>query len=530
MAEVGATLDEVEKKDAFVWTLTNIKLPKEMSWDFKHRRWQIPILNDRSKSITVIKPAQVGMSTIFATKLLFYTYHIAMRAAYVLPRQKDFSDMVQTRVSPMINNSPVLEAALEKPDSVSIKKIGNSFIHFLEANTEPRMLDIDMLIIDETNLCNPENLDLYSARLYASKFKFHHNLSTPTVPNAGVDALIRNTDWQIWNVKCPYCGTWIEFDDNWLGLLKETKHRIYYGASCCDKCKDYGLSPDDIAKGQWQPRFPDRKLRGYQVVRTMDSTTSAAQLYQMWKTSRVERNFYTSALGLPYVADSSSLTRESILDKCVAPDIEKEEYRNANDKYYIGIDQGNLLHLVVLKERKETETLELVYANIFNSFKDVQAFISRFPKSWLLIDYAPNTHSARDLVSTYNGFGYMASFQQSAANNENYFIDSKSNEDLVLLHKHEGLDELFNSFVRTSKLKFYSNAGKIDNTVSTIADHLAALKRTYIAKKTFSKGEELLAVWEPTAPDHFAMALLYAVTIYKKRKFSRKAGFQWRII
>jgi hypothetical protein len=532
LSELNDLLEKTAKVSPFVWITTNLNLPKGMSWDFQYRRWQIPIINDMAKNQAIMKPAQVGLSTIEFCKMLYLAYMIPMRLAYVLPRDKDYEDMVSTRANPIINSSPLITERMTESDSLSRKQLGESFLHFLSSSTEPRMLDIDTLIIDETDLSNQEYLELYSARLYASKYKIRYDLSVPSTPNRGIDSLMQHSTWNIWNVKCPYCGKWIPFDSNWLSVLKVAKHRIYYGGNCCDMCKDIGLNKNQIAEGRWIPSFPNRSISGYQVIRTMDSNTSADELHRIWKTTRIEKHFYTSALGLPYVADNLILDKDSILQWCADTDVKKEEF-GKKGKYYIGVDQGNNLHLVVLKEAEEG-LLQLVRAEVLeeakgNPFKQAERIIASYPNAHVLCDLLPNTHAAKELIGKFKN-GKVANYQFSLTNGDGFYADSKTSDRLVIIQKHEALDELITKYIKGQQLRMYTNDGVVDSHVSEVALHISALQRSIQTRKQHGLGERVFSVWEPSGPDHFAMCLVFAMVAYQRTRSNPEKRFRWSLL
>lgn len=526
-------ISKYTNQSSFLWVVANINLPKNAKWSFSKRLWQIPIINDLSKEIVVQKPAQVGLSTIMSAKMLYLGYHIPMRIMYSLPREKDLKDLVPTRFNPMIDNSPIIQEVAGNLDSVRRKQIGDTYIHFVEASTEPRALDVDMLINDEVNLSDQNVLDQFAYRIAASPYKIRYQLGTPTVPYFGISDLIENSDWKLWHVQCPYCGKWTVFNENWTSILKVTKHRIYYGGNCCDKCKDIGYSPDDIADGKWVAQNPNNPVSGYQVVRTMDATTSAQELYVMWKKTRNERNFHNFGLGVPYISGGIDLSKESVLHECVDSDLEKEEFGNKSNKYYVGIDQGNILHLVILREG-EDEILELVYADVIddkggNPFHKVEKIINRYPKANIVTDLLPNRHSALGLVKNRkNAWG--ATFQGRIKSDSSFYSLSKSDDNLVSIQKNDSLDELVTQYVKTGKLRFYTDNGQTDVVVEEIAEHLANLQRTTKTRQLFNIGEQTFSIWESVGPDHYAMALVYALTAFNIMRKGEYDDLLWAFL
>lgn len=533
---------EAGRTNPFLWTVSNIRLPKNAPWDFEKRKWQIPILNDVAKECIIIKPAQVGMSTITLAKTFWAAYNIPMRVIYTLPREKDVVDMVPTRADPMIQNSPLLQAAASGgADSVRRKVIrgeqGESYVHFQEAGTEPRMLDVDMLVNDEVDLSDQDNLDKYSARLYASPYKIRYQLGTPSVPNYGISSLIQLTDWKVWNVRCPYCGTWVPFDSDWMRLIKQRTRRTYYGYDCCDSCKDYGLSSNDIAEGVWVPQYPGREMSGYQVIRTMDVTMSAGELMMYFKKTRNIANFYNFTLGIPYVAGGVVLDKAGILEMCRDSGLGIMKYGNDSETFYVGIDQGNVLHMVILRERdKEDEGLDLVYAGIFDDsggtdpFTKAYKVIKQYPRNVVVIDMGPNRYSAISLVKKIRR-GWMAQFTTTIMDQKDLFFQAnKKRDNIVDIHKHVAIDYLIDRYIRTGHLKFYTVNGQVDPTIESVAEHLSNIQRTIKTRMLFGVGEQGFNFWETTGPDHFVMALVYALTAYNLKKTHKNTSLRMRFL
>lgn len=539
-SEIAEQVSKTNEKNPFVWIVTNLKLPKGMQWDFRNRLWQIAIINDLAKEQVTIKPAQVGMSTISLAKVFWVAYHVPMRVAYTLPRNKDVTDMVPTRVDPMIAESPILQLKMggtKGPDSVRIKQIDQSFIHFMESSTEPRMLDIDFLVNDEVDLSDQNQLDKFQARLYASHYKLRYQLSTPSVPNFGIDDLIKSSDWKVWQTKCPFCGKWIVFDENWHTLMKVRSHRIYYGADCCDSCKDIGLSPADINAGTWVPKYPSQsRISGYQVVRTMDPMTSAKDLYIQWKKTRSERNFYNLALGLPYVAGGITMSKDYILQNNVDPSVENESYAKEGGRYFVGIDQGNNLHMVVMKQA-DNDSFEMVYADVLSDkngdpFTEAIKICKRFGKNTTIVcDMLPNKHSAVNMQKQFNKNMYLAYFNPSAVGTgDEFFKLSDRDKTAVGIQKHDAMDELVNSYLFPQKIKFYTKNGRYDDNIEMVATHFGNIQRTVRARNIQGVGERIFASWEATGPDHFAMSTLYALTAANIRAKHRSNGFSIRLL
>ena len=63
-------------------------------------------------------------------------------------------------------------------------------------------MPMDALYLDEVDLCNPDHVGTAINRLDASNWKLVTYLSTPTLPNTGIDAAFQNSDQSEWVVRC----------------------------------------------------------------------------------------------------------------------------------------------------------------------------------------------------------------------------------------------------------------------------------------------------------------------------------------
>lgn len=204
--------DELEKESALFWSIRNIRLPKGMAWDFSNRAWQAQIFDDPTDDLVVLKPTQVGMTTVMLCKMLHFATYNNVRAMYTLPRQDDVYDLVNGRLERIIADSPTLSSRIGTIDNVRFKTYGQSYLHFMESSVTPRMLDVDILVNDEVDMSNQDNLEQYVARLDASLHRIKYRISTPTIPNFGISSLYDDSDQKRWLVKCPSCNHYQELD------------------------------------------------------------------------------------------------------------------------------------------------------------------------------------------------------------------------------------------------------------------------------------------------------------------------------
>ena len=313
-------------------------------------RSQLDIFDDRSPMTVVMKPTQIGLTMISVCRYLHFAMRHAARLMYTLPRQDDVTDIVSSRIDEMIARSPVLSGALQSIDNVRMKKLGRSFLHFMEASVTPRMLDVDYLVNDEVDLSDQGHLEQYISRLDASKFGEHHRLSTPTIENFGIHALYEQSDKKVWMVKCPRCSFEAELD--WEDNKKEKDGRVWYACAICDRF----WGKEVIQSGHWVKTGKENSfLSGYSISQMMVTYIKPEKLLLQEKTM-TKKNFSNLRLGKPYTGVMGSISKNAVYENCF---LSMHDHESFGRGYFLGCDQGNELYVIIGK--KEDDLIKVVH-------------------------------------------------------------------------------------------------------------------------------------------------------------------------
>src|SRR3990167_9699667 len=119
--------------------------------EFDSHPFLIDIYDDKSQNLTVMKAAQVGMSTCQILKNHRDAKRYKMDIIYTLPTDNDVRVFVGGKVNRIIaNNPPMLKDVADK-DSIEQKQVGNSMIYFRGTWTKKAaiMVTADRLVHDE---------------------------------------------------------------------------------------------------------------------------------------------------------------------------------------------------------------------------------------------------------------------------------------------------------------------------------------------------------------------------------------------
>ena len=304
-------------------------------------------LNDTSQRMCGKKARQLGWSENSASFALWFAdTHPHTGVIYTLPTNDFVSDFSNTRIQPIIDQSPYLRNITgdlmgnnrRKLENVKLKKINTSYFFLRSMGSERAGMGfpIDLAIWDEVDASDEHNKEVFQAMLDASKYKWERELSTPTIPGRGISRTYQMSDMKKWEVKCEKCGHW-QFM-KWPDSVVEFHGKYLF---ICLHCRQMDCL--DRAHGRYTRQGPkDAPYSGYHVSQLEAPWFTAEDIHFKYKRSRYPQLFYNLVLGLEYVGDNVLLTEDDLVF-CRAPEITREI---ANDmksrgKVMHGIDWGD---------------------------------------------------------------------------------------------------------------------------------------------------------------------------------------------
>jgi hypothetical protein len=522
-------LRRYEPVSAYFWTINNVALPQGKKWDFKERRWQIPIFHDNFPRIVSKKSAQVGETTIFICKALWFMEHNKVNVIWTFPRQDDTRSFFQTRFMPILSNSTHLSANIgrekEDPQSQSIMKYKDSFIYFQEASVDPRMISADMLANDEVDRSNLDNLDAYIGRMADSAFKIHYRFSTPTVPNFGIDAIFNTeSDMRYWMVKCPVCNHYqsLKWDAN---FMMDSEDQPYYG---CEKCRGV-LTVEAIIGGEFVAMYPSRLVHGYHVTGMMMPISKPPLFMQNEYKRMTRKNFFNLYLGETYETRGMTFDSETVLSN-VYP-IGEEPYphmRRSEGPTYMGVDQKGDLHVVIAQPVEgvsinEKPLMRLIHAEVIkrqigtDSWRRLSRLMDWYNVRFCVHDATPNEHNAQEFREAFKGKVGLK-YDSVTKSARLYTFDEKTGK--LLLARTQNFDGFLES-IKSGNWRFWGTRSSMDPTLSDIVAQCGNLKRDEEERTTRAGGTDLVGIWRKTGPDDFAHAWAYCHLAFLVRPSTR---------
>jgi hypothetical protein len=331
-------------------TLLQSDYEKELKNRLNHHRpfLKQPLRDDHPHK-AIEKGRQMGVSeNMVSEEIHFAINHPGTKLLHTFPREKQLIDFSITRIAPVFTETPRLAAMLGIPNQIFNKRIGDSYL-MLRSAWESNLgegIDADMVVLDEKDRMRDKIEFAFRECLKSSKFGLMRELSTPTLPNCGIDVQFRASDQMVWMVKCEKCGEFQEIThtDNIIQMenfpigTKELPPESY--AYLCKKVKCRGKL-DRVFTGQWVAKYPDRRLiRGYHIPQLIAPWISATRVMQDKIDLRYPEIWLNYVIGVPATSDLEMITDDDCSRACAGHQFILERTKDWSH-ITVGIDWGN---------------------------------------------------------------------------------------------------------------------------------------------------------------------------------------------
>tara|TARA_Y100000310_G_scaffold473_1_gene545 strand:- start:10086 stop:11798 length:1713 start_codon:yes stop_codon:yes gene_type:complete len=396
------------KKFAFV---------RNRPFSFNNCDYLIPIYEEPHPYEIFRKAAQVRISTKVILEAIWLADKYGAKILYYLATDKDAFGFSNDRIKPIIDDSNHFKNLLDERDggvdNVGMKHLakGTFYCRGLYTRTNVKSVDADVLILDELDEADQDNRRFAYDRILASDLQYVRELSQPSIPDYGVDEKFDKTDQRYYHLKCPSCGDYtcldldhisaegrlvprhiLEISEGMRSLFSSDQQ--YYRA--CKHCQ----KPLDMAQGEWVALYPSREeRRGYhlsQLFRQQPMIGHAdpadwimEEILSARKTSEKLRTAI-SILGYPYAGERAPITDE-VLDAAEGP----LGFLRKSQKSYIGYDQGDELHIVVLQDHDQKP--QVIHMENTSDWSRLPILVQQFKATCLVGDALPNKKTAKDV-------------------------------------------------------------------------------------------------------------------------------------
>lgn len=486
------------------WADDNIFTPKGEKLDWYDHQYLIGIYKDASQNMVIKKGAQIGITTYAMIRALWFADTNNVSIIYTFPTASDVSDFSRARINPMIQASPHLTRIISgEVDSVGLKQLGNSFVYFRGAWSERQAIavDSDFNIHDETDFSKPNIIEMYKERMSHSKHKFFLALSTPTIPEFGIDYLFERSDKKEWFIKCPKCKEKqiLKYPDSIKGNTKEARY-------ACVHCLAT-ITDDARRQGEWVVTGDeDWGVSGYHITQMMAPWISATDILRKEESSRIRptaqlsgiKDFYNFCLGEAYGGENQPLNRDLLLS-CIQ---NKYEIQPSARNTIMGVDQGDINHIVIWVKEREGGVRLVYVGTSTNLEKDVPNLIDAYGVRFCLIDAMPYKNTARKLSAMYPAKVWLVYYSSSQKEAVKWYKDSEKKEYRVIANKMDTLDSMADKFVTGDAV-----LPRLSSEVDLLIRHLC----NWAKDKEEKADGRVVWVYKKLGSDHLTMATNYAM-------------------
>jgi phage terminase large subunit GpA-like protein len=241
---------------------------------FEKFPWEREILNANEDMVSIQKASQMGFSVAAMIKAVFMIDQKRRAVMYVLPTAKHSGKFVKSRLDPLVSGSPRLKGLFQGSDSVGLKMTVADIPLYIEGSVSETGLvsaPVGVVVIDEFDRCNVDTLALVIERLSAHPERHVFALSTPTLPNYGINKQFQLGTQERFMFPCPCCGRRIEL--LWPDCIEicgehQTDKECDLSYFKCPECS--GKLPHEnksewLAKAKWEPTHQVKGHRSFYI-------------------------------------------------------------------------------------------------------------------------------------------------------------------------------------------------------------------------------------------------------------------------
>lgn len=391
--------------DAWYWAYWNRVQLQASRFDVRGHEYQVDILQCEDPRQAAMKAAQMGFTETAIIKTLHGMIYrnYPQGVLYLFPTQGDVRDFSQARFKTLITLNPYkIGRYIKNTDNVNIKQIGGSLLYFRGAHSTKKIegtkatssrlktIPVDRIVFDEFDEMDPVMVDLALERFSHSEIQEEFYLSTPTIPDYGIDKKYQESDQRVWMIKCPKCGkeTCLELE------FPECLHERPDGTVIrqCIHCRDSELIPKE---GRWVAQYPDRTkdLVGWWISQLNSAYIKPETILNLFNNPPNGNlaEVYNSKLGMAYIAAEDRLTVNDVY-RCCGPDPILSKHQGP---CAMGVDVGKILHVVIGIKTGE-KSKKILHVTRLSNFNDLHDVAKRFNVKCAVIDMEPEIRKVRE--------------------------------------------------------------------------------------------------------------------------------------
>jgi hypothetical protein len=500
-------------------------------FDIAEHEYQMACISDTHPNEVWKFSAQMGKTIDQMIKRMHHLiYNVYPQGVmYIFPTTKLVQRFSQARFTPLLNDNPILRLYIGSSDNMELKRVGRSNLYFVgsrmtqkiegERKTSANLKSepVDCVVEDEYDEIDQDMSVLAQHRMDHSKVKHRARISTPSMPDYGIDRAYQASDQSVWMIKCGACHTYtcleLEFPD--------CLHELADGSviRACKKCHREIFPRDGI----WVPQYPSRseECQGRWISQLNSAFVKPKVILESFKSPPNDdvADFYNSTLGMAYISAENCLFPNDLYKTIKRDLVAPLEF---DGPAAMGVDVGRELHVVILSKTSSASRRLIKFARV-STFNDVHDLGRKFGVKCAVLDLEPETRKVRDFIESEKYECYGCDYHEAQHGPVNWDSDRK----VVTINRTEILDATHELVVQPGRLE-------LPRLSDEMKDYL--IPQLCSPAKILSDDDETgkrVYHYRKRGPDHYRHALNYAymasmrigIAVDKKKKPDRKDAY-----
>jgi hypothetical protein len=405
---------------------------------------------------------------------------------YLFPTSDDVSDFSKSQFNTLISQNVILSSIVRNTDAAHIKQIGTAMLYLRGARAQGKIqgikktssrlktVAVDRIVYDERDEMDETMVRLAQERVSHSDVKEELSLSTPSIPDYGIDKLYAKSDQRVWMITCEACKTdtclEIEFLQDPHSVIRQDQNGK--GVRVCKKCE----RPIFPWQGHWVAQYPMIKdLVGWWISQLNSEYWDPWEIVKLYEDPPDGdlTEVMNSKLGMAYIAAENELTVQQVLACCGSQSMaemeKKVKERGTAVAYGLDIQKDHLvLTLGVAISDKARRVIKVARVPSWN---DVHDIASQFNTKAAVLDLEPETHKAREFQKAEPYKVWLCDYA------ENQKVSKREDEQtgLVVVKRTEFLDRSHN-LIAGLKLELPRRCPEIDVFANQVCAAVKVLK------------------------------------------------------
>jgi hypothetical protein len=374
------------------------------------------------------KSAQGGFTEVCIDRTFFMIDIRRTDCLYVLPNKSpDASDFSTSRFGAALELSSHLKQLFNDVQNVGHKRAGatNLYIRGSRSKSGLRSIPVGFMVLDEFDEMDQEQVALAIERMSGQFEKQIWEVSTPTIPDFGINKEFLQSTQEHFFFPCPACSRQTEliFPDCFiLGSEELLDPRIYDSRIICKECKStihHQEKWKTLANGLWVPTATnfDKEVRGFYVNQLYSSTVSPVELARSIINARLnpadEQELYNSKMGLPHIVEGARVT-DAEINQCLS-DYPMQLAAEPLKITTLGVDVGSFLHFEIdewtVQPGPDINTSALcrvLRMGKLRHFEELDDLMRDYQIKGCIVDVNPERRSAKEFADRFYGYVKLA--------------------------------------------------------------------------------------------------------------------------